>query len=1169
MAHARIVINEIHYNPPGGDDLTEFIEFWNVGVTSVSMAGWYMQDGVDYVFPAGARIAPGGFLLLVKDRAAFAFEYPGVTNVYGPFANGTGLNNTGERIALADNTGVIVSEVTYADRAPWPPEADGGGSSLELRHPAAPSGAAWNWAASPLYGGSPGATNTAFAGMPGIIDLGPSPAYPAGGQPVTISAFVAAPTTVAALVCVYTTNFISSNGASMYDDGLHGDGAAGDGIFAGIIPGVPEGTYVRYYYQLTLATGATIEMPEVVEVQPALPGLTARLSYSGLLTDVVPEHDWRVATTTGQATSSRVYMYLSSAGQVQLDDISITLGGTQHIVNGTFGTDVSNWSLTGNHSNSYHDSAHGYTAPGCLTLVASAPGGSWGNSLNCYTSPSLIDNGPQYVLSFAYRLAPTNSRAWLRYYTGSTNWHWLRINEVMPYNTSVRTDSDGEYSDWFELVNSGSAPLNLSDCGVSDDTDNPMQWRLSDVLLAPGQHLLVWASGKDRTAGELHTNFRLAAGGETLILTDAHGVRIDQITWGALPPDISYGRLPDASTSLVYFSAPTPGAANQPPGFSAIAATPRVSRPGGLFLGTLVLTLSVDSAQAEIRYTLDGTTPHTNSARYTAPLTRSATTRLRARAFEPGLLPSAVVQHEYYRVIPGILTSTPLPIVVIDTRGQGIPNEPKIAAYMGIISNGAARNAVADPFSHFEGLIGIEVRGQSSQSEPQQQYAIETRGDDGEDRNVALLGFPPESDWVLYAPYNDKTLMRNVLAYDAANRMGRYASRTIFCELVLNGEYRGVYVFMERIKRAQDRVNITKLTALQNAPPQISGGYIIKIDKVDAGDVTFVTDEGTRFIYVYPRSDRVTAAQRAWIRGYVTNFEASLRSPQFADPVYGYARYIDVDSFIDTYLLVQACRNIDGLRLSTYLYKDRDGRLISGPAWDYNISLGNANYYNGQYTNGWYDTGDGFPIPFWWPRFLQDTNFTARLRARWQALRKDVLHRTNFPARIDSIASALSEPQRRHFQRWPILGTYVWPNYYYSATSYVQEVSYLKQWASGRMSWMDGRWNTLIADFAASPLTTAVSQTVIFSNLSYGVANALQWQLGDGTTSSAHHPTHMYNTAGMYDVTLVISNYTFANGWSRDVLVRTNYLHVIPEPGMLSVVLAAWWFGAHYLRRHA
>lgn len=243
------------------------------------------------------------------------------------------------------------------------------------------------------------------------------------------------------------------------------------------------------------------------------------------------------------------------------------------------------------------------------------------------------------------------------------------------------------------------------------------------------------------------------------------------------------------------------------------------------------------------------------------------------------------------------------------------------------------------------------------------------------------------------------------------------------------------------------------------------------------------------------------------------------------------------------------------MRFTTYFYKDRNGKLLMGLTWDYNISLGNANYYEGQYTNGWYTTGDYFAMPSWWDRFRADTNFMALCHARWQALRKDILHRTNFLARLDALDAALDEPQRRNSHRWSILGTYVWPDHYYSTSSYVHEVTWMQQWANGRMAWIDGQWNTVIADFAATLLTITVGQTIIFTNLSYGCASAFQWNFGDGVINSGRHPAHTYLTAGWYDVTLVCSNYTAQNGWSNDILTRTNYIHALPEPCIVSAAL--------------
>ena len=144
-----------------------------------------------------------------------------------------------------------------------------------------------------------------------------------------------------------------------------------------------------------------------------------------------------------------------------------------------------------------------------------------------------------------------------------------------------------------------------------------------------------------------------------------------------------------------------------------------------------------------------------------------------------------------------ILTSSQLPIVIIDTDGSEIPDEPKIMAYMGVIDNGpGVLNNVDDAFNAYDGYIGIELRGSSSQMYPKKQYAVETREADGSNLNVSLLGMPSENDWILNGPFSDKSLIRNVLTYTLTRQMGWYATRTRFCEVIINGDYRGLYVLM-------------------------------------------------------------------------------------------------------------------------------------------------------------------------------------------------------------------------------------------------------------------------------------------------------------------------------------------------------------------------------------
>lgn len=406
-----------------------------------------------------------------------------------------------------------------------------------------------------------------------------------------------------------------------------------------------------------------------------------------------------------------------------------------------------------------------------------------------------------------------------------------------------------------------------------------------------------------------------------------------------------------------------------------------------------------------------------------------------------------------------------LPIVIIRTFGEWIHDDPKIPARMKIIyDESGGRNTLDSSHINFEGRIGIEVRGKTSQHFPKRQYGFEVQDDNGNDKDVSLLQLPVESDWVLNGPYSDKSLMRNYLAYEFSNRIGRYASRTRFVELFLNEEkgvsigeehYAGVYLLIEKIKRGKKRVDIQSLKPTQEAPSEITGGYILKIDKLDWYDAYFSTRYGTQLIYVYPKGQEMSSTQRTWIRDYMNAFESALSGKDFADPDRGYAKYIDIDSFIDHFIINELFKNTDGFRNSTYMYKDRNGKLKMGPVWDFNLSMGNTVFYNGWETENWLIYTN--PVPFWWERLLTDENFRRRLVKRWKTLRKNELATSELLDEIQRTAGYLSEAQKRNFQRWRVLGRRIFgnPRAYGSATTYEQEVLRLKTWLLARMRWMD------------------------------------------------------------------------------------------------------------------
>jgi hypothetical protein len=249
--------------------------------------------------------------------------------------------------------------------------------------------------------------------------------------------------------------------------------------------------------------------------------------------------------------------------------------------------------------------------------------------------------------------------------------------------------------------------------------------------------------------------------------------------------------------------------------------------------------------------------------------------------------------------------SSNLPLIFINTNGQSIEHEERIVAEMGIINNGiGSRNYTDDTFNDYEGRIAIELRGSSSAGYPKPQFRFETQDSLGENLNVSLCGLPEENDWILNGPYNDKSLIRNVLAYNLSFELRRYASRTVYCELFLNEEYIGLYILMEKIKRDKDRVDISKLTESDNAGDELTGGYIIKIDKLDGENVgLWLSNYDTPYQYHYPKPDEITQEQKEYIHNYFNKFEDLMNSDDFNDPINGYQNFIDVDSFIDHFIL--------------------------------------------------------------------------------------------------------------------------------------------------------------------------------------------------------------------------------------------------------------------------
>ena len=412
----------------------------------------------------------------------------------------------------------------------------------------------------------------------------------------------------------------------------------------------------------------------------------------------------------------------------------------------------------------------------------------------------------------------------------------------------------------------------------------------------------------------------------------------------------------------------------------------------------------------------------------------------------------------------------PLPFISINTGGNLIVDDPKVSANLNIKQGDSLIEAHQ---------IGIEIRGSSSQMFDKKSYGFETWDENDDDLDAPLGGFPEEEDWILYGPYSDKSLIRNVLIYGLSNDIGQYATRTNLYELEINESFLGTYVLMEKIKRDKNRVDVSK-----NKEEDVSGGYILKIDK-PTGDGQWYDDsfsfsskftpngnigqnKNTFFLYEYPNADDINDDQKNYIQNFIHDFENALASENFSSEQSGYQNYIDLDSFIDFFILNEVSKNPDGFRLSTFMHKDKGEKLKMGPIWDFNLAFGNVNYCNGASTEGWTHRfnevcpNDTWLVPFWWNRFMEDPVFVSTLKERWNNLRTNLFSTSEVLQRITLIEEQLksSNAIKNNFSKWSILGEYVWPNDYIG-NSYDDEINYLKDWTVKRLEWMDIEINNL------------------------------------------------------------------------------------------------------------
>ena len=395
-------------------------------------------------------------------------------------------------------------------------------------------------------------------------------------------------------------------------------------------------------------------------------------------------------------------------------------------------------------------------------------------------------------------------------------------------------------------------------------------------------------------------------------------------------------------------------------------------------------------------------------------------------------------------------TDSNLPIVIIETDGGvAIPDEPKVLANMKIIwHQDGSRNYLTDAnnpeFLNYDGRIGIEIRGSSSQMLSKKPYGLETlQADNVTNNNVSILGMPKENDWVLNSLAFDQTGMRDVISYELSEKLGQYAPRRVYCEVMINGSYNGLYVFMEKIKADDGRVNIDK-----------DGGYITKADRADNGDPAAWTMQGygggwwggssTTFVHHYPKPENITTAQHNYIKSVFFDFADKANSHN-TSITNGIPSIIDISTFVDFMIIGEFSSNVDVYELSTFFHKDNKGKLRAGPVWDYNLAYGHDEFGDRSRYDVWQFNNNDNNGPKFWKDIFDTDMLRCYLAKRWFEVTSEgnPLDYNLICNRMDEIDEWIAEGIERDNQRW------------HKMQQHTTEVQAMKTWIQQRINWLN------------------------------------------------------------------------------------------------------------------
>ena len=363
----------------------------------------------------------------------------------------------------------------------------------------------------------------------------------------------------------------------------------------------------------------------------------------------------------------------------------------------------------------------------------------------------------------------------------------------------------------------------------------------------------------------------------------------------------------------------------------------------------------------------------------------------------------------FSEAVPPGTVRTGLPVIYVDTQGSRpiTSKEEYVKASLKIRGT-----------EQYEGLdevtCDIRGRGNTTWYWPKKPYLIKL------EEKQSLFGMPKHKRWILLANFMDRTLMRNLVSMKVASMMSNLAwtPGCVPVELVLNGRHMGSYLLIEQVRVDKKRVAVTEMTPQDNVGDAVTGGYLLELDFHYDNEVQWIDPHGHNnqwgngipFGVKYPDPEDLTPQQRTYIQGYISEAANTLYGNDFKDPAKGYAKYIDVDSFIDYWITFEVMGNHElGNPGSVYMHKDRNGKLVAGPCWDFDWGVLSYN------TSPHARTGLVNGNAIWYARLRQDPAFNAKLKARFDELLPKL---ETIPAYIDECEKLLTESARLNFAMW-------------------------------------------------------------------------------------------------------------------------------------------------------